>query len=65
MIEFEEVMPLYESIEGDESRTPNAFYAKRQDSVIIFNAFMDRFFCYMDDDGRLVCAEKEDKDERR
>lgn len=58
MLEIEEVVPQYIMVDSEFDRTPNAFYAKRQDSVIIFNAFMDRFYCYMDDNGRLMCAEK-------
>ena len=58
MLEIEEVVPQYIMVDSEYDRTPNAFYAKCQDSVIIFNAFMERFYCYMDDNGRLMCAER-------
>ena len=62
-IEIKELVPEYHMI-GDDKKTnttPHALYA-RQDSVIIFNAFADRFSCYVDEYGRLVCCEKENED---
>ena len=40
MLEIEEVVPQYIMVDSEYDRTPNAYYAKCQDSVIIFNAFI-------------------------
>lgn len=73
MMEIDEVMPLYLCTEnkdgpcvlnGEECfpechHTSNPFYAKNKESKDIFEEFTKRFEVVVDDNGRLMCIERE------
>lgn len=76
MIEINEIMPLYlcrrdadcstsvTCANQDEDcckHTTCELYAKNADAVMIFNLFADTFDCVVDENGRLVITEKENK----
>lgn len=64
MLEIKEVIPQYFVAGSEHAQTANPCYAKNWDAVRIFNEFRDTFFVWVDDQGRLVCAEKEEKEDK-